>query len=180
MTQEDFTMDAIKCLLERRSIRSFKKQKIAKEDLETIVKTAYHAPSAMNRQTWQFTVVQNEEIIEELAECLRVELNRDKGYNFYKPDALILCSNDRDNPHGVEDCAVAMENIMLSSYALGIGSVWINQFKGVCDSLKVREKLDKIGVPKNHLVWGTAALGYASDDAKRNLEKNSNVVKWVF
>ena len=48
------------------------------------------------------------------------------------------------------------------------------------NSPKVREKLDKIGVPKNHLVWGTAALGYASDDAKRNFEKNSNVVKWVF
>ncbi len=172
-------MDAIECLLGRRSIRRFTDKKISKEDLEIIIKTAYHAPSAMNRQLWQFTVVQNRETIEELAKCLRVKLGRDEGYNFYKPNVLILCSNDRTNPFAVEDCAVAMENIMLAAHALGIGSVWINQFNGVCDDPAVREQLKKIGVPENHLVWGTAALGYAAEDAVRNFEKNANVVKWV-
>ena len=172
-------MDALKCLLERRSIRSFTDKKISREDLETIVKTAYHAPSAMNRQTWQFTVVQNDEIIEELAECLRVKLNRDKGYNFYKPNALIICSNDRDNMHGVEDCAVAMENIMLASHALGIGSVWINQFKNVCDEPLVRKALNEVGVPENYLVWGTAALGYEGDGPRREITKKEDVVNWV-
>ncbi len=172
-------MDAIKCLLERRSIRSFTDKKIAREDLDTIVKAAYHAPSAMNKQLWQFTVVQNSDVIESLAQCLRVKLGRDEGYCFYKPNAVILCSNPRDNAHGVEDCAVAMENIFLAAHALGIGSVWINQFKGVCDDTNVRAELNKIGVPAEHLVYGMAALGYAADDAVRNFEKNPNVVKWV-
>ena len=172
-------MDAIECLLTRRSIRSFTDKKIEKCDLETIAKAAYNAPSAMNRQTWQFTVVQKADVIESLAECLRKKLNRDKGYNFYKPNAVILCSNVRDNHLAKEDCAVAMENIMLAAHALGIGSVWINQFNGVCDDTVVREELKRIGVPDSHLVWGMAALGYASDDAKRNFEKNEKVVKWV-
>lgn len=172
-------MDAIKCLLERRSIRSFTDRKIAKSDLETIVKCAYHAPSARNKQVWQFTVVQNKDVIEGLARCLRVKLGRDEGYCFYNPDAVILCSNPADNPHGIEDCAVAMENIFLAAHALGIGSVWINQFKGVCDDPAVRAELDKIGVPSDHLVFGMAALGYASEDAERNFNKNADVVKWV-
>lgn len=172
-------MDAIKCLLERRSIRSFTDQKIAREDLETIVKAAYHAPSGMNRQLWQFTVVQNREIIDNLAKCVRENLGRDEGYCFYKPDTVILCSNNRDNHLGLEDCAVAMENIFLAAHALGIGSVWINQFKGICDDPAVRAELDKIGVPADHLVYGMAALGYAAADAVRNFEKNPNVVKWV-
>lgn len=173
-------MDAIKCLMERRSIRSFTKQKIAREDLETIVKAAYHAPSGMNRQLWQFTVVQNDDVIEDLARCLRVKLGRDEGYCFYRPNAVILCSNQRDNHLGQDDCAVAMENIFLAAHALGIGSVWINQFKGVCDDEGVRRELRKIGVPDDHVVYGMAALGYAADDAVRNFEKNPNVVKWVF
>lgn len=172
-------MDAIKCLMERRSIRSFTDKRISREDLETIVKAAYHAPSGMNRQTWQFTVVQNGEIIESLAECLRVKLGRDKGYCFYRPNAVILCSNKRDNHLGQDDCAVAMENIFLAAHALGIGSVWINQFKGVCDDDSVRAEIRKIGVPDDHVVYGMAALGYAADDAVRNFEKNPNVVKWV-
>lgn len=173
-------MDAIKCLMERRSIRSFTNKKIQRDDLETIVKAAYHAPSGRNQQLWQFTVVQNDAIIEALAQCLRVKLGRDEGYCFYRPNAVILCSNRRDNPLGLEDCAVAMENIFLAAHALGIGSVWINQFKGVCDDPIVRAELDKIGVPADHLVYGMAALGYAADDAERNFEKNADVVKWVF
>ncbi|MBR5322258.1 MAG: nitroreductase family protein [Clostridia bacterium] len=172
-------MDAIKCLLERRSIRSFTDKKIAKEDLETIVKAAYYAPSGKNRQLWQFTVVQNSDIISSLATCLRIKLGREEGYCFYNPNTVIICSNPRDNEHAIEDCAVALENIFLASHALGIGSVWINQFKGVCDEPEVRAELDKIGVPANHLVHGMAALGYAADDAVRNFEKNPNVVKWV-
>ena len=172
-------MDAMQCLLERRSIRNFTNQKIAREDLEKIVKAAYHAPSARNRQEWQFTVVQNDEKIEALAACLRVKLGRDEGYNFYRPNVLILCSIKNDNPHGIEDCAVAMENIMLAAHSLGIGSCWINQFKGVCDDANVRKELDKIGVPSDHVIYGTAALGYAAEDATRNFEKNENVVKWV-
>lgn len=172
-------MDAMKCLLERRSIRSFTDREIDRADLEKIVEAAYHAPSAMNRQEWQFTVVRKLNVIERLADVLREKLNRDKGYNFYKPNVLILCSINRDNPHGTEDCAVAMENIMLAAHSLGIGSVWINQFKGVCDDENVRKELKNIGIPDNHIVCGTAALGYASDDAVRNFAKNADVVKWV-
>ncbi|MBR5314853.1 MAG: nitroreductase [Clostridia bacterium] len=172
-------MDAMECLLGRRSVRSFTEQKIARTDLEKITNAAIHAPSAMNRQNWQFTVVQNAEIIADLAECLRVKLNRDVGYNFYKPNVLILCSAPRDSKFGVEDCAVAMQNIMLSAHSLGIGSVWINQFNSVCDDENVRKQLDRIGVPENHLVWGTAALGYEGENAVRNTFKNPDVIKWV-
>lgn len=172
-------MDVMECLLGRRSIRSFTDRKIKREDLETIVKAGYHAPSAMNRQTWQFTVVQNKDKIESLAECLRKKLNRDRGYNFYRPDVFVLCSNDRENFLGREDCAVAIENMMLAAHSLGIGSVWINQFFEVCDDENVRRALRDAGVPDGHVVWGSIAMGYASPDAKVNPQKNSNVVKWV-
>ncbi len=170
--------EVIKALLERRSIRSFTDRKIERSDLETIVKTAYYAPSAMNRQTWHFTVVQNQDSIKMLAEVLRKQLGRDK-YNFYCPNALIICSNIRDSVHAVEDCAVAMENIMVAAHSLGIGSVWINQFKNICDEPPVRQALREVGVPDDNLVWGTAALGYADDKEQKISVKNENVVNWV-
>ena len=172
-------MDAMECLLGRRSIRSFTDRKIEREDLEKIVKAAYHAPSAMNRQSSRFIVIRKADVIEELAECLRKKLNRDSGYNFYKPNALILCTAPALNTNGVEDCAVAMENIMLAAHSLGIGSVWINQFKGVCNDVDVRSLLRRVDVPDSYVVCGCAALGYAADDALRNYEKNPNVVSWI-
>lgn len=50
------TMETI---LTRRSIRSFQEKPIPEEDMKQIVDAALHAPSAMGRQTWKFTVVMN-------------------------------------------------------------------------------------------------------------------------
>jgi nitroreductase len=54
-------MDLIKAILERKSIRAFKADPIPREKLEAILRLAIHAPSAVNLQPWEFTVVTGEE-----------------------------------------------------------------------------------------------------------------------
>ena len=54
-------MDLIKAILERKSIRAFKPDPIPREKIEEILKLAVHAPSAVNLQPWEFTVVTGEE-----------------------------------------------------------------------------------------------------------------------
>lgn len=171
-------MEIMEAIKTRRSIRAFTDRHISREDLETIVEAAIYAPSAMNRQSWRFTVVQDKVRIEALAAAIRQELGRDEGYNFYRPDVLILASNERDNRNGTEDCACALENIFLAAHALGIGSVWINQLKGICDVPEVRAVLRELRLPEEHIVLGMAALGYAAVPPKQ-AEKNRGVVEWV-
>ncbi len=171
-------MDAMENLMTRRSIRAFAKKKIPREALEQIVKAARYAPSGMNKQLWRFTVVQDPATLDALAAVVRDEAARDPDYHFYHADVLILASNERDNPHGVEDCACALENMFLAAHALGIGSVWINQFKGICDRPRVRELLCRLHLPENHIVLGCAALGYAAQPAPPALKKQQ-VVEWV-
>lgn len=116
----------------------------------------------MNKQLWRFTVVQNPAMLDALAAVIREEAGRDPAYHFHGANVLILASNERDNPHGVEDCACALENMFLAAHALGIGSVWINQFKGICDRPRVRGLLTRLHLPDTHIVLGCAALGYAA------------------
>lgn len=101
-------MDAIENLMTRRSVRRFTDRRISLEDLETITNAARMAPSGMNRQLWKFTVLKNKELMTELAHRISDSLGRDYQYNFYGPDALILASNAKDNPHGQADCACAL------------------------------------------------------------------------
>ena len=171
-------MEVLEAIKTRRSIRAFDERKISREDLETITEAAIYAPSAMNRQCWKFTVVQDKTKIEALAAAIRQELGRDESYNFYRPDVMILASNERDNRNGAEDCACALENIFLAAHALGIGSVWINQLKGICDVPAVRTLLRELKLPEDHIVLGMAALGYAADPPKL-AAKNRSVVEWV-
>lgn len=97
----------------RKSVRSFKNLKISHSDIETIVEAGLYAPSGMNRQTFQFTVIENREKIQNLAAVVRKALGRDESYNFYAPEVLIMLSDERDNSNGLADCACALENIFL-------------------------------------------------------------------
>jgi len=54
-------MDLIKAIQERKSIRAFKPDPISKERIEEVLNLAHHAPSAINLQPWEFTIVSGEE-----------------------------------------------------------------------------------------------------------------------
>ncbi|MBR6548218.1 MAG: nitroreductase [Clostridia bacterium] len=161
----------IENLLTRRSIRGFTHRPVAKEDLQTIVNTAIYAPSGMNRQTWQFTVIDHLPTIEHLAKVVGKADNRGEDYDFYKPTAVIIATNHRESRHGCADCSCALQNIFLAAHSLGIGSVWINQLNATCDNPEVRDLLTKVGIPTDHVVYGMAALGYAALPPK---EPNKN------
>lgn len=156
----------IENLLSRRSIRAFKEDAIPLAQLQEIARAGIYAPSAMNRQTWKFTVVTNRDSISRLAGVIRTQLDR-VGYDMYQPAALIIPSNDRETVWGREDNACALENIFLAAHSLGIGSVWINQLQGICDEPPVRAILDEFQIPAKHVVYGLAALGYSAEGQEK-------------
>ncbi len=153
--------ETIKTILTRRSVRSFTDEQISDDMLKTIVKCGLHAPTAMNKQSFVFTVVRNEDIIHKLEKSVEKNMNR-SNYSMYHSKCIIILSNDRDNNNGYADCSCALENIFLAAHSLGIGSVWINQLKDICDCTDTREILRSLNIPDNHVVWGTAALGYSA------------------
>ncbi len=54
-------MDVVQAIRERRSIRAFKPDPIPKEKVEEVLRMATLAPSAINLQPWEFTVVAGQE-----------------------------------------------------------------------------------------------------------------------
>jgi nitroreductase len=51
-------METINCLLTRRSVRDFSSRPISQADLEEIMNAANWAPSAKNRQPWEFVILE--------------------------------------------------------------------------------------------------------------------------
>ena len=60
-------MDAIELLKTRRSCRSFQKEMIKDEELQTILECGLNAPSAMNKQDSKIVVVQDQQLVKELS-----------------------------------------------------------------------------------------------------------------
>jgi long-chain acyl-CoA synthetase len=170
----------LETILTRRSVRKFTSAPIPKDILECILKAGYYAPSGHNRQTWRFTVVQNQKDIECLKEATLITAKDNKVYcyGFENPACLILISNDDRNVTGGVDAICAAENIFLAAHSFGIGSVFLNPLKTLRHEKPVEDVLDEFGIPQNHTIWCMAALGYPAEEGKL-LAKRSNVVYYV-
>ena len=170
--------ETMKTILTRRSIRKFSQKLIPENILKDVAEAGMHAPSAMCRKTWRFTVVTNADIIQRLASAIANVIGRE-GYDMYKPTALVIPSNERDNIFGREDNACALQNIFLAAKSYGVGSVWINQLTNNCDIPEIREILNEMGVPENHIVYGLAALGYADSSVPEPEYREIGDIKFV-
>ncbi len=163
----------IENILTRRSIRAFTPEKVKKAELELMAKAGQYAPSAMNKQTFQITVVQSADIIKRLYTAIPKYMEGLTDYNFYGANTLILISDIKDKEIGQMDCACVAENIFLAGHSLGVGTVWINQFRDTSDCPDVRAALTAAGVPENHRVWTAVAAGYPNETPTK--EKTATV-----
>lgn len=171
-------MEAIECLLTRRSVREYLDKEVKQEDIETILKCASFAPSAMNNQSWHFSVVTNKDWLTKMSSVISKFMGRDSYHVTYHAPVLIIVSDKvSDRLIYEHDGSCALENIFLSAHALGLGSVWINQLgePELYDSKEFLALLKEAGVPEGYRVIGSAAIGYAKNVPNAKERKGDNV-----
>lgn len=106
----------------RKSVRSFTSEPVKMEDLMTIVKAGMAAPTGMNRQPWEFIVVNGRENMDKVVE----RMGEGRGTKMFKEAqaAIVVLGNPEESHLWYLDCAAATENILLAIESLGLGGVW--------------------------------------------------------
>jgi nitroreductase len=120
-------MELFESIFNRRSVRNFTGKPIPKQGLEQIVDAGRLAPSATNRQMWDFVVVTKREILDDILHHFypgRKYQTCEDG-KFDGTTATIAVVMDIDNDFWKEDGSAATENMLLAARALGYGSCWI-------------------------------------------------------
>ena len=112
-------MDALEAIQKRRSVREYSGEPIPRDHLEKIVDAGRLAASGNNSQPWDFIVVTNQTMIEELK--VAAEWMKQAG-------AIIAVVMDPKSRWWVEDGAAAVENILIAATALGYGSCWLEGY----------------------------------------------------
>lgn len=116
-------MNTIDAIINRRSIRKFINEKIEDEIIIKIINAAMYAPSARNYQPWFFIVIDERHILNAIcAFHPYAQMLKDA------PLAILVCGDTKIEPskeYIALNCAAATQNILLSSFELGLGSVWI-------------------------------------------------------
>lgn len=178
--------EVIKAILSRRTVRSFKDESLSEKDLMAILEAGRHAPSGMNRQPWLFSIIRNKEILKEINELCRQEMlkngiERAKNPEFcvyYNAPLVIIISGDKDIPTAIYDCTLAMGNMFLAGWSLGVGSCWIHAIVRVLNSEEGKELKKKLRIPDNHEVYSAGAFGYIKEMPEPK-EKKQDIFNFV-
>lgn len=154
-------MEAIKCIMTRRSVRRYTAKKMTDAQLRTILEAAMNAPSAGNQQAWQFVVVRDRDIMIRITEVHPyAQMLKDAQA------AIVVCGDlpaERHQDYWVQDCAAATQNALLGAHALGLGAVWLGVFPRADRVAGVRRLL---GLPKGIVPLSIVSLGYPAENPK--------------
>jgi nitroreductase len=122
-------------VLSRRSVRKYTADDIPDDLLTTILEAGRQAPSATNLQPWHFIVITDSQLKQQLA---------DGPYNRFIPESPVTIVGCADasvivkNPYlkklyekhafAIVDVSIALQNMVIAAWALGVGSCWIGDF----------------------------------------------------
>ncbi|MGL5312563.1 MAG: nitroreductase family protein [Peptostreptococcaceae bacterium] len=148
-------------ILERRSIRKYKEEKVPMEDIKELLKAAMQAPSAGNSQPWEFIVVDDKDKL--------VEVTNVHKYSFMLPNAshgIVVCATpDKEIHKGYwpQDCAAAVENMLIKAQDMGLGAVWLGVYPEEDRVVALRKIFN---VDENVTPFAIVSVGYPNEEKK--------------
>ena len=146
------TWDAIRA---RRNVRTYLPDAVADGDLDRIAEAGWRAPSASNRQHWDFVIVTDPAQLQELSTVWR-----GAGHIAGAPAAIALVvpepEDERTKLIDQYDLGQATTAMTIAATDLGIGT----GHSAVGDQDRAREIL---GVPDGYLVSYLLGVGYPAD-----------------
>ncbi len=167
-------MSIIDTIYARRSIRKYQDKPVEKEKLDVLLKAAMAAPSANNSKPWEFVVVTEPRIMDDLRKSLLFG-----RYN--APAAIVVCANTSfiKRPAAgrfwVQDCSAATQNILLAAVELGLGTVWL----GVHPIHNFQKRIAKLfDFPSSIEPLNVIYVGYPLEEKEPRTQYNPDRVHW--
>ena len=115
----------LETIFNRTSIRSYSDQKVEKDQIMTLLKAGMSAPSAVNKQPWEFIVIDDKDLMGKIGDEFK-----NAGMIKKASCAIIVCGDMNLTLGGdvqefwVQDCSAATQNILLAAHSMGLGAVW--------------------------------------------------------
>ncbi|OBH44819.1 nitroreductase family protein [Mycobacterium mantenii] len=156
-------MEAWDVICARRNVREYQPKPIPGEDLDRIAEAGWRAPSAKNRQPWDFVIVTDRNQLAELSTVWR-----GAGHIAAAPAAIAIVvpvpPDERRVVTDNYDVGQATMAMMIAATDLGIGT----GHSSVGDQDRARAIL---GVPDEYLVAFLLGVGYPADRPLRPIRK---------
>ncbi|MDC0357545.1 nitroreductase family protein [Oligoflexia bacterium] len=171
-------MDIFEAIAKRQSYRAAMKDEIVPhENLRRIVQCGLQAPSGKNMQTTSFVIIDRPDLVD------AVTALHPSNKAMQQAKAFIACIIDKQpeaiyegHAFQIEDCAAAVENMLLAITALGYATVWIDGW------LRINNHAEKIRalieLPENKIVRIILPLGVPAETYEQPQKKPFEERAW--
>ncbi len=178
-------------IFERRAIRAFTADPIARPRIESLIEAAIQAPSARDLEPWAFAVFEGRDRLRTMAEEVRefllaspavresAELRSrfsDPAFDvFYGAPVLVLICAVSKEGQAAEDCCLAAQNFMLAARAAGLGTCPIGLAR---PWLSIPATKEKLGIPATQVPVFPVVLGRPDENPGRRARRPAAIL-WL-
>ena len=158
---ENIKMNVFEAVATRRSIRKFTVQDIPMEILGVVLDAGRYAPCAGNIQNWKFVIIKDPENKQRVAEAAMQQM-----WMAEAPVIIVVCAETEkikqfygvrgERLYSVQNCAAAVQNMLLTAHALGLAGTWIGAF----DEDMLRRA---VSIPKDIRPQAILPIGYPDE-----------------
>lgn len=154
------TQSPLAWIFGRRSIRVFKPGAVDDATVRRLLEAAMAAPSAVAKDPWRFVVIRDRTTLGRLAEVLS------NGQMLHQAAlAIVVCgdleaAHDRQLSYLLQDCAAAIENLLLAAHALGLGACWLGIHPR---AHRLRRVSELLALPASIIPVACVALGHPGE-----------------
>ena len=146
-------MELYQCIRSRLTVREFKPDPVPERVIRRMLQAARWAPSARNRQPWNFVVIQNRDTLAQIG-----SIASSGGFIGGAPLAVAVVMDRGGRPEF--DAGRSLQQMELAAWSLGVGGC-VAGVRGE-ENDKVKELLS---IPDDKELVAMVAFGYPSDEA---------------
>lgn len=146
-------------IMSRKSIRKYQDKPVSDEIVQDLLKAAMAAPSAGNEQPWEFIVLRDKAIMQQIT-----EIHPYSKMLLHADVAIVVCGDEAKEVYKgywVQDCSAASENILLAAEDKGLGAVWLGVYP-------IEERVEKLAellkLPASVKVLSIIPVGYPAEE----------------
>ncbi len=163
----------LKDIKNRKSVRSYLDKEVTHEQIDLLLESASCAPSAHNRQPWEFIVVTERSLLDHITTFHKY------GQMLKTAPVAIIVLGNKEVTNKVEfiytDTSAAIQNMLIQATSMDLGTCWCALAP---DEVRANGVKEMFNLPDHILPVAVIAVGY-EDGNKAIVEKSlENKVKY--
>ena len=159
----------------RRSVRAYKSEAVPSKALDAVLEAGTCAPTGGGHQSPIIIAITDPKYRREIVK-LNAEVMVSNTDPYYGAPVVILVLVDGSASTYVEDGSCVLENRMLATHALGLGTIWVHREREIFDSESGKDLLWEWKLPEILRGIGAIALGYPAQEAGKPSARKQNYI----